>query len=61
VIDAAVRRVSDGLLHRFPELAGIPHLHEAADAIVRLVISHVVQPGHRPDMRFVAERLLAPG
>ena len=60
VIDAAVRRVSDGLLQRFPELAGAPHLHEAADAIVRLVISHVVQPGHPPDMRFVAERLLAP-
>jgi AcrR family transcriptional regulator len=61
VIDAAVRQVSGGLLERFPELAGAPYLREAADAIVRLVISHVVQPGPRPDMRFVAGRLLAPG
>jgi AcrR family transcriptional regulator len=57
VIGAAVDRVSSGLLARFPDLDRA-RLLPAVDVLVRLVLSHVVQPGARPDMRLLAERLL---
>lgn len=60
VIETAAARVTAGLRERFDDLPGPTELPQAVDAIVRLVISHVVQPGDPPDMAYIGARLLAP-
>lgn len=55
LIDAVVARADTALRARF----GAPVPRPALDALVRLVISHIVSPGGPPDLRFVADRLLA--
>ena len=49
--------IEAGLLAAHPEVAG-PHLTHAVDTIVRVVLSHVVQPGPPPDLRWLGDRLL---
>jgi AcrR family transcriptional regulator len=60
VIDAAVHRICQHLIDRFQDLPGDTDLRLAVDAIVRVVLSHVVQPGpsDAADIAFIAERLL---
>lgn len=60
LIDAAVERVRTGLHAHYAHLPPDPQLALAVDAIVRVVLSHVVQPGAGADMGFMARRLLAP-
>lgn len=63
VVDAATDRVVRGLSARFENLPAPPELQIAVDALVRVVLSHVVRPGP-PDalgMDFLARRLLTPG
>lgn len=57
LIQTATTRVEAGLIAAHPQIAG-PHLAGAVDTIVRVVLSHVVQPGPRPDLRWLGERLL---
>ena len=57
LIQTATARVETGLLAAHPQVAG-PHLGSAVDAIVRVVLSHVVQPGPPPDLQWLGERLL---
>ena len=57
LLDTATARVEAGLLGAHPQVAG-PHLADAVDTIVRIVLSHVVQPGRAPDLRRIGERLL---
>ena len=56
-IQPATARGEAGLLAAHPEVAG-PHLTHAVDTIVRVVLSHVVQPGPPPDLRWLGDRLL---
>lgn len=56
LLDTATARVEAGLLAAHPDVAG-PHLTDAVDVVVRVVLSHVVQPGRDPDLRRLAERL----
>lgn len=58
LIDAAVERVRVGLRSHHTRLPAEPRLTAAVDAIVRIVLSHVVRPGRDADLRFVAQRLL---
>lgn len=58
LLAAATGRVRDALCARHPALADQPTLPAAVDAIVRLVISHVLSPGSYPDLAFISERLL---
>ena len=60
LIQTATARVEAGLLAAHPGIAG-PHLAHAVDTIVRAVLSHVVQPGPPPDLRWLGDRLLGPG
>ena len=57
LIQTATARVEAGLLDAHPDVAG-PHLADAVDTIVRVVLSHVVQPGPLPDLRWLGDRLL---
>ena len=57
LLDTASARAEAGLLAAHPQVAG-PHLTDAVDTIVRVVLSHVVQPGRTPDLRRVGQRLL---
>ena len=57
LLDTATARVEAGLLAAHPGVAG-PRLADAVDTIVRVVLSHVVQPGRAPDLRRIGERLL---
>ena len=57
LIQTATARVETGLLAAHPQVAG-PHLGSAVDAIVRVVLSHVVQPGPPLDLRWLGDRLL---
>jgi AcrR family transcriptional regulator len=58
LLAAATQRAREALCARHPALAGEPTLPAAVDAIVRLVVSHVVSPGAEPDLGFISERLL---
>ena len=55
LIDAVVQRADAALAAQY----GAANRREALDAVVRLVISHIVNPGGPPDMSFVTARLLA--
>ena len=57
LIQTATARVEAGLVAAHPQISG-PHLTSAVDTIVRVVLSHVVQPGPAPDMRWLGDRLL---
>ena len=57
LIDAVVTRAQAAMADRH----GATDLHPELDAIVRLVISHIVNPAAPPDMAWIAERLLGPG
>lgn len=61
VIDAAVALITDGLTSRFEDLPPAEELRIAVETVVRVVLSHVVQPGRSDaaDIAFLAERLLA--
>ena len=61
VIDAAVTLITGGLTSRFDELPPAPELRIAVETVVRVVLSHIVQPGKSdsPDIAFIAQRLLA--
>lgn len=56
LIDGVVERAQAAMAVRFPSNA---QRRPALDAIVRLVVSHIVNPGAPPDMAFVCQRLLA--
>jgi hypothetical protein len=58
LLTAATQRVREAMCARHPALADQPTLPAAVDAIVRLVISHVLSPGADPDIGFISERLL---
>lgn len=55
LIDAVVQRADAALAAQY----GAANRREVLDAVVRLVISHIVNPGGPPDMSFVTARLLA--
>ncbi len=57
LIHTATTRVEAGLVAAHPQVAG-PHLVSAVDTIVRVVLSHVVQPGPPLDLRWLGDRLL---
>lgn len=57
LIQTATSRVEAGLVATHPQVAG-PHLTTAVDTIVRVVLSHVVQPGPPPDLRWLGDQLL---
>ena len=61
VIDAAVTLITGGLTSRFDELPPAPELRIAVETVVRVVLSHIVQPGksYSADIAFIAQRLLA--
>lgn len=61
VIDAAVALITDTLTSRFEQLPPAGELRIAVETVVRVVLSHVVQPGHSDsaDIGFISERLLA--
>lgn len=61
LVDAAADRVVRGLSARFEDLPEPAELRVAVDALVRVVLSHVVQPGPRGSvgMDYLARRLLA--
>ncbi len=61
VIDAAVHRICQSLIDHFQDLPPDTELRLAVDAVVRVVLSHVVQPGPSDpaDIAFIAGRLLA--
>jgi AcrR family transcriptional regulator len=61
LVDAAADRVVQALSDRFEDLPEPTDLRVAVDALVRVVLSHVVQPGppESVGMDYVARRLLA--
>lgn len=61
MIDAAVTLITGGLTSRFDELPPAPELRIAVETVVRVVLSHIVQPGKSDsaDIAFIAQRLLA--
>ena len=64
MIDAAVTLFTAGLMSRFDDLPPDPDLRIAVETVVRVVLSHVMQPSGRPeqtadDIAFFAARALA--
>jgi AcrR family transcriptional regulator len=61
VIDVAVALITEALRTRFDDLLPANELRIAVESVVRVVLSHVVQPGRSDaaDIAFVADRLLA--